>query len=98
MYRGTTPTLLFTMPFNSTGITVLYVTFQQEGKNVLEKALDDVEWEGNEIKIKLTQEDTLKLGEGDVMIQIRLKFEDDTAMASDIIYTFAQEILKGGEI
>lgn len=98
MYRGTTPTLYFTMPFDSTGISQLYITFNQEGKYVLEKTLGDVTYTDKRIELKLTQTDTLQIKSGAIQMQIRVKFEDDSAIASNIIYTTAKDILKGGEI
>ncbi len=98
MYRGTTPTLYFTMPFDSTGISQLYITFNQEGKTVLEKTYDDITYSDKEITLKLTQTDTLQLKSGTIQIQIRIKFFDETAIVSDVIYTTAKEILKDGGI
>ena len=42
MYRGTTPTLTFTLPIDTGSITVLSVAVAQAGQVIIEKALSDV--------------------------------------------------------
>jgi hypothetical protein len=41
MIRGTTPTLEFTLPFDTSLIAEMYVTIAQGEKTVLEKTLSD---------------------------------------------------------
>lgn len=98
MYRGTTPTLTFKMPFSNTGISNMYITFVQGRNTILEKTEADVVWNENSFDLELTQEDTLKFEKGMVMIQLRLKYTDGTALASNLIYTTAEAILKDGVI
>ena len=61
MIRGTTPTLEFTLPFDTSLIAEIYVTMTQNGKTVLEKTLSDCNCSGTSVSLTLTQEDTLKL-------------------------------------
>lgn len=98
MRRGTTPTLTFNMPFDSTGVENIYITFVQGREMVLEKTLADVVWNEKAIELELTQEETLNFKTGMIEIQLRVKFEDGTVMASDLIYTTAKAILKEGAI
>lgn len=98
MRRGTTPTLTFNMPFDSTGVEEIYITFVQGRETVLEKTLADVVWNKKVIEVELTQEETLEFKTGMIEIQLRVKFDDGTAMASDLIYTTAKTILKEGAI
>ena len=46
MIRGTTPTLEFTLPFDTSLIAEIYVTMTQNGKTVLEKTLSDCNCSG----------------------------------------------------
>ncbi len=42
MIRGTTPTLEFTMPFDTSLIAELYITITQNGATALEKTLSEL--------------------------------------------------------
>ena len=46
MMRGTTPTLKFKLPVDAEQLDVLYITFQEEGKTIFEKKLEDCEKHG----------------------------------------------------
>ena len=61
MIRGTTPTLEFTLPFDTSLIAEMYVTIAQGEKTVLEKTLSDCSCSGTSVSLTLTQEDTQKL-------------------------------------
>ena len=98
MRRGTTHQLTFTLP-EEISIAALYITFQQNNWTVLEKSLDDVEVNGKVIAVNLTQEDTLRFYAPQVIqIQIRIRDTDGNALASKIIRTDAETILKDGVI
>ena len=101
MRRGTTPTCTIETNVDLSGCTV-FVTFQQNGKNVIEKTGADVvitpSNDGSTATFTLTQEDTLKLVPGRVLVQVRYVDAFGTADASEIISTTAAEILKDGVI
>lgn len=66
---------------------------------VLEKTLPDITVEEDKITTRLTQEETLRFDDSDdVLIQIAAKFDDDSVIRSEIIYTGVQCILKDGVI
>ena len=101
MFRGTTPTLIFNLPFDPSSLTEVFITFVQDKEMKVEKTIQDCDLLSEEraIKCKLTQEETLVLdADKYVQIQIRAKMKDGTAVASDIIETFVAKILKDGEI
>lgn len=99
MIRGTTPTLEFSLPFETSLLDEAFVTFSQKGKVVLDKQLSECSVEKNTLTVKLTQEDTLKLlHDCLVQIQIRARTEDGSAVASNIIDVFVNKILKDGVI
>lgn len=98
MIRGTTPTLEFVLPFETSLLAEAYVTLSQSDGVVLDKPLSECTLDGNKMTVKLTQEDTLKLKTGLVEVQIRAKTIDGDVIASDIILTSAQKILKDGVI
>ena len=99
MYRGTTPTLQFKLPFSAENIEVLNIAFAQKNNVVLEKGLEDAEIEGDTVNVTLSQEDTLAFdADISVEMQIRCRNTDGNALASNIIKTKAKRILKEGEI
>ena len=103
MYRGTTPTLTFTLPFSCDQLSVVSIAFAQkkmpyakEAEVVLEKALCDCQMNGNTLALTLSEEDTLALDcHYLVEIQLRAKVGDVT-MASEIIPESVGRILKDG--
>lgn len=99
MKRGTTPTLSYTLPFECGNIDTCYLTFVQGSTQVLNKTLTDMAASGNTLTISLTQADTLALTAGvPVEMQLRIKTTDGNAIASAIMRTTAERILKDGEI
>lgn len=98
MYRGTTPTNVFRTDVDLENASVLFVSYKQNGKVVLEKSLEDVSVKKTLVTVNLTQKETLLFQDGIVTIQIRAKFSDNTAIASNLIRTTAEEIVKDGEI
>lgn len=101
MIRGTTPTLEFTLPFDTSLIAEMYVTIAQGEKTVLEKTLSDCNCSGTSVSLILTQKDTLKLQQQPRLqaeIQIRVRTTSGEALASDIMSVYVGRILKEGVI
>lgn len=101
MYRGTTPQIKLKLDaeIDFTKIVALWVTFKclsaQFSKSLDEVILLD---ETNEIRVDLTQEETLKLKKGPVHVQIRFKMNDDRAYATSIATISLNDVLKEGVI
>ena len=107
MVRGTTAINTFEVTDGTdlTGASIIYVTYDQGGKVVIEKSTEDgsvvidSEEDPNVIRVQLTQSDTLALNSSmSVRIQIRVKYDSGSAIASEIIRAGVMEILKDGEI
>lgn len=98
MYRGTTPINIFRTDVDLTNASVLFITYKQNGKVILEKSIDEVSIKRNSVIVYLSQKETLLFKEGIVTIQIRVRFFDGSTIASDLIRTNADDILKEGEI
>jgi len=111
--RGTTPTHKFHVSVPLDDVSALYITYQQNKETIIEKEIEDVivDSAGGIIETSLSQEETLcfsssgwdrlypnQMRDGLVRIQIRLKYSDDRADASNVISTTVDEILKDGEI
>ena len=98
MRRGTTPTITYNVDVDLTSAVELYVTLKEGGLVVIEKSIDDIEVTDKTITITLSQEETLKLDPGQVLMQIRAKMPDGSALASNIMTGDVEQILKNGVI
>lgn len=101
MYRGTTPTLVFTFEedLQSMDIENMYFTFNQGNQTKIEKDLSSVSITTNKVLINLSQQDTLNLDNSSaVEIQCRFKLNGGQSYATNIIKTSVEKILKEGEI
>lgn len=71
--RGTTPTHIFKIPYDTSMVSKLRLTYEQVGGVVIEKTEKDCIFDGDLVTITLTQEDTLKLNDKQyVEIQMKL--------------------------
>ena len=100
MIRGTTPELTFNLPFDTSIIKSLYITFADRDNNILlEKTATDCEIREKAVKVKLTQEETLSFkGRQSVSIQLRVLDDTGAAMATPIYDVYVANILKDGVI
>ena len=103
MRRGTTPTHVFNTDIDLSGAEVIYVTYQQNGKTIIEKTRDSLEVTEDTVVVHLTQAETLLFSQGSnaqqVRVQIRAKWPGSgQAVASNVVQTTVKEILKEGEI
>ena len=104
--RGTTPTLTFHVKneqLNLDEISEIWVTFRTKaGVKVKDKnyTKDDVsiDAENHTIELFLPQEDTLDFSDTNMVVQLRVRFDNDLAYASDIMPIEIGHILKEGVI
>lgn len=86
MIRGTTPTLLFKLPFETTLIKSAEITIEYvDGlkKMLIKKTLEDCELGEKRIGTRLTQEETLQIpAPATVFVQLRIKTDDDIVLAT----------------
>ena len=98
MIKGTTPTLQFNLPIDtstlkSAEITVQYIDHNKEVNIV--RTMDECEVTDNTITARLTQEETLQLpAPSSVAIQLRVLTVDDVALASSVFTTTVKRLLK----
>lgn len=55
MIRGTTPTIVYTLPIEGDLLQEIWFTIQQNRKNIIEKTIDDFQVSGNVAKLTLSQ-------------------------------------------
>lgn len=97
--RGATPTNTFRVHVDLTSAVVMYITYKQMGRTILEKDIDEITIESDKLTVTMTQEESLKFIQNrPVEIQIRARLSDDSAHVSEIIRTTASELLKEGVI
>lgn len=86
MIRGTTPTHTFVLPFSTELVKTLEITYAQCGKVILKKGTANADMSGNTVRIRLTQEDTLKFdAKTYVDIQVRVLTHEGDALASRVL-------------
>lgn len=100
MYRGTTPTLRFVLPIQTSSITALSVAIKQGNDLVADKGLSDVTLDGNTVALTLTEAETLGLRASERSpLRIRLRVGVGTArMASQVFEVMVNDILRDGAL
>lgn len=91
--RGSTPVNTFEVDIDLRDATV-WVVYTQDNKVVFEKTGSDLDVTENEIRLKLTQEETLRFHQGAAEIEVDYVFPNGTADHSEIIKTTFERILK----
>lgn len=96
--RGTTPTLVFELPFPAITLTAVSVVMAQGGTIIMERDINEVNMDGSTVRVTLTQQETLMLAAGSTVdIQLRM-LVGTTAMASTISTMAVGAILKDGAL
>lgn len=95
MRRATTPTHEFELlDLDPTLISKIRITYAQSGKIIVTKNKEDITFEGNVAKVRLTQEETIKFDENKIVkIQIRVLTLGNDAPASEIMKIPCLEVL-----
>lgn len=94
MIRGTTPTLKFIFKYTLDFLFDYDITFSQNGNVLLVKTKNDIEIDGNIIKVRLSEEDTLLFDNEQLLAyQIRGKTKNGDTIASYVKYCYVSEIL-----
>lgn len=102
MIQGTTPTLLFNLPFSasiikSAEITIKYI--DDFKKVLIIKELCDCECGETSIGTRLTQEETLQFpAPATVQVQLRVLTTDDIALATEPYAVKVKKLLADGVI
>ena len=94
MYRATTPTHIFTLPFDTDQLEKIRITYAQFGETIFQKNETQCTLIGKTIKVELTQEETLRFqSTAEVSIQLRVMTTDGKVMASEILQKQPKECL-----
>lgn len=99
MYRGTTPTLKFILPFDAGLLKEAWITLGQDNEEIVNKTLSDCTTDGTTLSVLLTQSDTLALShEYRTYVQLRVLLTDGTALASKTFKMRTNYIIRNGVI
>lgn len=92
--RGTTPTHIFRLPFDTALIKSVRITYAHNKKPVLIKETEQCTLEGDTITVRLTQEETLLFKNNwDVEIQLRVLKTDGDVLRSEIYHRYTGVLL-----
>lgn len=95
MIRGTTPTHIFKIPFDTANLKEVRIFYAQNKKVIVEKTTENCVMEENKITVKLTQEETLRFSHmKNTEIQLKVMTTDGTVMATHPLQVHVCEILK----
>lgn len=82
--QGTTPEHEFTLPFDTSLIKELRISYGQKGREVIVKYDEDCVYSGNIIKVPLTQEDTFMFNPRLLVdVQLRVLTKNDQIHTND---------------
>ena len=99
MIRGTTPTLKFTIPFDTDLLEEAFVTMVQNDKIIVEKRLSDCTVDKRKLSVRLTQEETLQFPAPAIaQVQLRVLTTDDVALATEPYTVKVKKLLADGVI
>ena len=94
MIRGTTPTHIFSIPIDSTLISKIRVTYEQNGTNIITKDYSGADVSGGSLYVKLTQDETLLFSSyNTAKVQLRVLTTEGDAMASNVIVMQPERLL-----
>ena len=100
MIRGTTPTHVFTLPFDTSEVKAVLITYAQKQEVLFEKSTEDCVMNGNKVTVDLTQEETFEFNcTHSGQVQIRVLTDSGKVYASvvkkiDIETCLSKEVLK----
>lgn len=96
MVRGTTPYVEINTDLDLSDMDYVVLTIQDStGTEVsIDNSSGMMEVTPEKITVKLTQDQTFALSEGDLQMQVRASSEDGThAVASNIMYSYLENVL-----
>lgn len=94
MIRGTTPTHIFSLPFEASIIADLRIIYAQNGEEKVVKKLEDCTADGQTITVTLSQEDTFKFDcSKTVQLQVRVLTLGGEALSSEVIIITVEQCL-----
>ena len=98
MRRGTTPTITITTDVDLTPYGTVILTIRDSAGKQFDLSGEQLQITADKVQARLTQQQTLGMACGSIQLQLRAAKANGTAIASNIMNTLAEAILKDGEI
>lgn len=103
MYRGSTPVIKINLPdkVDLENVSEIWVTIKNFYTKITKKLSEDnvdVDVEGHNVKIGLTQEETLTLSPGEARVQVRFLTDNGQSFPTNEMIIQVNDILEGGVI
>lgn len=97
--QGTTPTIIFNLPFNVSDIENCEVYFGQNDELLVTKGYNDCTLSGTTMSVTLLQSETLQFDpEEKLQIQARFRYNDGNVEATDIAKIKVGDLLSEARI
>ena len=97
--QGTTPTVVFNLPFDTSTIKNVEIYFGQDDTTLVTKGYNDCVMSGNTMSVTLFQSDTLQFDpEEKLQIQARFRYFDDIVEATSIAKVKVGDLLSEAKI
>lgn len=96
MYTYTTPTVTCTLKgAELSQVDYVRVAFKGKVNRIVIKTvnIDDIDKLTGNMSIKLTQQETARLGEGKIEIQARVHYADGTVQSTDKVYVDMHDVI-----
>ena len=91
---GATPTNTFTIPVTESEIRKIRITYEQNGKIVLQKHKEDCTFNEKKVSVKLSQEETLRFtSNAAVRIQVKILTTGGDVIPSKVIKTSTKIVI-----
>lgn len=85
--QGTTPRHTITLPIPTANVKCARFIYSQDGQVKVKKATEDITMDGNDVSVRLTQEDTFSFDtDMRVKLIVRVLTDGGDALTSDPVY------------
>lgn len=93
MYRASTPTHYFRLPYAPEEIKEIWLTYTQNGTKILRKTMNDLTHDDGVWSIRLTQEETNKFSDAWATAQIRVLLNNGDSFPSKEFRLVVHDVL-----
>lgn len=95
MRRGTTPTHTFKLPVDAAQVNNIRALYGQQGQCLFKLEYDRFTFEGNKVRVELTQEETLKFENGGAAeVQLRVLTTDKQSLVSEVHISAVRRLME----
>lgn len=96
MYRASTPTHYFRLPYEPEEIEEIWLNYEQNGQKILKKTMADLTYADDIWSIRLTQEETNLFSDAWAMAQIRVLLKNGDSFPSGKFRLAVHDVIDDG--